>query len=366
MKRIYIITRHAIANYGSLLQSMATVNYFKSLGYESFIIDYISKNENVLNNLNNYAVNRNLHGIKKIAYILLKLPEEYKKNYKFLKMRKKYLLMTNNYSSADEMKNKFDNSILCSGGDQLWGYMPNMKLDEAYYLSFSNKTNNLISFSSSFGRYDFDKYNCKIIKEKLSRYDAITVREKSAVEFLNQIGVKSNCVLDPTLLVDKNMYETISEIRYIKKDYILVYKLRQDQKLNELAKKIADKYKLKIVFVSNTIFNNNKEGKTFINPQLSKLISLFKYSSFVITDSFHATVLSVIFEKEFYTHLPGKTNARIIDFVDSLELNDRVFYDSCDFEKNKNINYSNVNSKLKVMRDKSNDIILNILKKIND
>ena len=64
--------------------------------------------------------------------------------------------------------------------------------------------------------------------------------------------------------------------------------------------------------------------------------------------------------------MPGKTNARIIDFVDSLELNDRVFYDSCDFEKNKNINYSNVNSKLKVMRDKSNDIILNILKKIND
>ena len=86
MKKIYIITRHAIANYGSLLQSMATVNYFKSLGYESFIIDYISKNENVLHNLNNYAINRNLHGIKKFAYVLLKIPEEYKKNYKFLKM----------------------------------------------------------------------------------------------------------------------------------------------------------------------------------------------------------------------------------------------------------------------------------------
>ena len=344
MKKVNIITRHAVSNYGSLMQTIATVDVFKQLGYKCEVIDYLNSNEEVLNSLKNFALNRNLNGLKKLAYIVLKYPSEKKKYKIFNKMRKTYLPLTKRYSNSKEMKNAFNNEILCSGGDQLWGYMPNNQLDTAYYLDFANDTNKCISFSSSFGRYDFNDNEKEVISSNLKKYSFITVREESAVKYINNFNLDAKLVLDPTLLVEKKLWHQLANDYKPKEDFVLVYKLRQDEKLNNLAERIANENGLKIIYITNTVFNKNSNGKTLVNKKLSIVLSLFKNANYVVTDSFHATVLSIIFEKKFCTHLPGKTNARIIDFLDMLSISERIYYDVEFYSYNDEINYLKVNS----------------------
>ena len=361
MKSLFVITRHAICNYGSLLQSIATIHYFESKGFDTYIIDYISNEESVIKNLINYANNRKLSGIKRLVYYVLKFPEEQKKYFQFQNMRKKYLKMTTRYSSETEMSEKFNGSILCSGGDQLWGYMPNMHLDDAYYLNFGNETNQYISLSSSFGRYDFNNLEIMQIKKNLIKYNFITVREASAKNFLSNLGIKSHEVLDPTLLVDKQLWLGMCDSSYASERYVLVYKLRQDDKLVEFANVISKKLNVKIIYITNSSFNRSKNGKTLINPDISTVLSLFKHAQMVITDSFHATVLATIYEKDFYVHLPNGTGARIVDFVEKLKLDNRIIDNSYEINIENKIDYQKVNSLLKEERAKSDEIISKML-----
>lgn len=363
-KKIYIITRHAVSNYGSLLQTIATSKIFENYGYETKIIDYISKKETIINNLKNFANNRNLRGIKKILYFVLKYPGEIKKYFMFKKERKKYLSLTHRISNFDNKNIDFSNTILCSGGDQLWGYMPYNQLDRNYYLCFGSKNNKYISFSSSFGRYDFSKEEKEFILKNLKKYCFITVREESAVSFLNQLGISSNCILDPTLLVNKSVWFSICSKKIYRKRYILVYKLRQDDQLNKLAEKIqkAENEKLDILYITNTYFNKNGKGKNIINPKLEYVLQLFKNSEYVVTDSFHANVLAVIFQKNYFVHLPGDTNSRIIDFNKKIGQEKRIIdnYEECNiFDK---IDYYKVDMILENEKKKSFDIIDKMIK----
>lgn len=322
---INIITRHAINNYGSFLQTYASIKILENMGFDCRIIDYISNDENLFGNLKNFAKMRGLKGLKRIIYIMLKFPEEFYKNIKFSKQRNKYFKMTKRFS--EKTIKQFDDSILCSGSDQLWGYMPNGTIDWTYYLNFANHNNTLFSLSSSFGRYDFCEKEMDIMSKLLNKYQFITVREKSAVEFVSKFGVSARHVLDPTLLVNRTEYYNLASPKINKGKYVLVYKLRHDEQLDKLALVLSKKYNLEIKYITNSIFFRNKNGKNYPNKSINKVLAMFRDSQYVVTDSFHATVLSTIFEKEFYTHLPGKTNSRIIDFLDMLDLSDRYFDD---------------------------------------
>lgn len=363
-KKVKIITRHAINNYGSFLQSYATLLLFKEMGYEPEIIDYISKNEKLFGNLISFANKRNYNFVKKMIYIMVKFPEELYKNIKFAKQRKKHLKLTKKYNSSEKMQGKFDDCILCSGSDQLWGYMPNEEIDFTYYLNFSNETNRLISLSSSFGRYDFSQENIDLIKNHLDKYDFITVREESAKKFLEGINISSTHVLDPTLLVDRSIYHEFAKQKANKGEYIVVYKLRHDNQLDELANVLAEKHNLKIKYITNSIFFKNKNGKNYANKSVKKVLSLIRDSKFVVTDSFHATVLSVIFSKNFFTHLPGKTNSRIVDFLDSLNLSNRYFSDIKDLNVElENVSYESV---YKIIDSYKEECIKNIKELLNN
>lgn len=359
MKKVNVITRHAVSNYGSLMQTIATVDVFKQLGYKCEVIDYLNSNEEVLNSLKNFALNRNLNGLKKLAYIVLKYPSEKKKYKIFNKMRKVYLPLTKRYSSSKEMNNEFEGEILCSGGDQLWGYMPNNQLDTAYYLDFANESNKCISFSSSFGRYDFNEIERNIICNNLKKYNFITVREKSAVKYITDFNLDAKLVLDPTLLVEKSLWHKLANNYKLDYEYVLVYKLRQDEKLNSLAEKIAKENNIKIIYITNTVFNKNSNGENYINKDLATVLALFKNAKYVVTDSFHATVLSIIFEKKFSTHLPGKTNARIVDFLNMLSISERIYDDIDTFDYNNSIDYDSINNKLEETKQLDLEFIKN-------
>ena len=273
-------------------------------------------------------------------------------------------MMTRKFNSSEKMQCAFNNSLLCAGSDQLWGFMPNSEIDYAYYLNFGNDSNFFMSFSSSFGRYDFNEIELKNIKKHLEKFNLLTVRESSAVNFLRTLSIDSTEILDPTLMIDSSIYKKISGRRIIKENYIVVYKLRNDHQLELLSSLLSQKFNLKIVYISNTYFHFNKSGKTFVNPDLSLMLSLFKYSDMIISDSFHATVFSIIFEKQFYTHLPGKTNSRIVDFLNGIDLEKRFFSNINELDFNNRIDFTSINNKINKKREIYSKFLITELDKI--
>ena len=369
MKKIEIITRHAIANYGSILQAIATQTFFNELGSEARIIDYVSKNETVFNGTKTFS-NRCKNKLKRLVYVLVKLPDEFIKNAKFKKFRKKTLNLTPKFDSIEALQNyDFSDSYLCAGSDQLWGYMPNGKIDPAYFLDFGTSKNTFFSYSASLGRTDFNEEYYKNLNEYLAKFSFITVREQSGVSLIEgKTPYQAKHVLDPTLMLERDFWLDYADKKIKEKPYILLYQLRRNSFIDQYAKAVAKKYNLKIVRVSTSIYDIFRFGKKKILKDPKTVLSLFKNAECVISDSFHATVFSLIFNKKFVDVLPKTTHERITDLLRLVGLQSRVVNELTEQSLNEiegDIDYNAVNERLNAYRTESREIFARELGKLS-
>lgn len=363
---IKVITRHGPSNYGSLLQSIATMKLIEKLGHKCTIIDYERRDERGLKSILASIHKKrewNHNFLKKIAYIAIRYPIEMNAQCKFDKMRKKHLNMTARYSSSFALKGlKAD--IFMTGSDQVWGPLSTQMYDEAYFLHFAGSETKKIAYSASFGRTDFNDDIVSKYKKMLSNYNAIAVRENSAVELLNQWSIPcAGQVLDPTLMITPEEWS-----KFIKEDikgkYILVYQLHNNPLLNDYAKKLAKYTELPLLRISPSFHQIRRGGKLVYLPDLGEFLSYIKNCTYLITDSFHGTAFALTFNKQFLEILPNnKTSSRNQSILQLTGLENRVIIDFNDFSKvNEIIEYNKVNTVLNRERQKSLDILKGFLK----
>ena len=363
---IKVITRHAPSNYGSLLQSIATLHILERLGNDVQIIDYRREDErgfNIikthLNNLKEWSGNP----IKKLIYILLRYPEELIAERKFNDMRNKYLRMTQEFNNTADMKN-LQADIFMTGSDQVWGPMLCGSYDDAYFLEFVKQTKK-IAYAASFGRTEFTPEILSKYKAMLAKYDDITVREDSAVEILN--GMKIGCrgqVLDPTLLMtEEDWNHLIGTRRKAPNDYILIYQLNNSN-VSVYAKQLAEKMKLPLYRITPYYHQVTNCGKMIYLPDVSDFLSYIKNCRCLVTDSFHGTAFALTFKKQFVTVLPqNSTNTRSLSILKLLNLEKQAVTDMTDIDlDSKTINYEIVDMILAQEREKSLKILNNMLK----
>ncbi|CBK75200.1 Polysaccharide pyruvyl transferase [Butyrivibrio fibrisolvens 16/4] len=241
--KVDVITRHAITNYGSLLQALATQTVIEELGHECEIIDYIRTDESYREHEKTLLKNKkkwNNNPFIRFAYLTLRQPESIMAGKKFEKQRDGYLKLSKRYSSREALKNdppKAD--VYMTGSDQVWGPTEDGSYDDNYCLSFANGMKK-ISYAASFGRTDMTSETREYFIKHLSTYDHVAVREDSAVKMLRNFGIESEQVLDPTLLYGEEFWNKYTKEATSKK-YILVYQLHNDKKLGEYAEKVAKK-----------------------------------------------------------------------------------------------------------------------------
>ena len=357
---IKVITRHAPSNYGSLLQSIATVTILERLGHTCEIIDYIRDDEHGLK-----AVTTVLDGkqgwngnlLKKLAYIALRYPEEKRAEMKFSRMRKKYLKLTGRCRTHEELK-QLDADVFMTGSDQVWGPTLNGRYDEAYFLSFV-KDKPKTAYAASFGRTDFTPQVLSEYKKLLSAYSGIAVRENSAVDLLAQMNIPcAGQVLDPTLLLTGEEWG-----KWIEKDvqgkYVLVYQLHNNPALSDYAVRFARHVGLPLYRVSPTFHQYRRGGKFVYLPGLGEFLSYIKNCTYFITDSFHGTAFALNFNRQFIEILPNnKTGSRNQSILQLTGLQDRIVtdYDNLSIS-NRKIDYESVNAVLRCEREKSMSIM---------
>ena len=358
---IKVITRHAPSNYGSLLQSIATQTILERLGHNCEIIDYIRDDEHGLKAIMTSLKNKpswNSNAVKRMAYILMRYPAEKLAEIKFEKMRKRYLKLTVLCRTHGEL-GKLKADIFMTGSDQVWGPTLNGKHDGAYFLSFVEGKPKL-AYAASFGRTEFTEDVVEQYKNMLSCYNAITVREDSAVELLYEWGIRCDGqVLDPTLLLTADEWSNFIQGCEKKGNYVLVYQIHNDKNLGRYAKRFAEYVGLPIVRVSPYLHQISREGSLRLLPNMDKFLSYIRECDYMITDSFHGTAFALNFNRQFIEILPNnKTGSRNQSILQLTGLQDRIVTDYDDFSlADKAIDYSNVNGIIVKERKRSMDIL---------
>lgn len=353
---VKVITRHAPSNYGSLLQSVATIKIIEYLGYEAEIIDYRRADESGLEKVWTEAKQKYDNPLKQLAYTIVRYPIERYAETRFDKMRVAYLPMTK-VCSSHSMLSLLEADVFMTGSDQVWGPMVNGMYDSAYFLQFT-KCGKRVSYAASFGKTKFDEFTITDYKKMLATYDKIAVREDSAVQLLESWKL-TNCigqVLDPTLLLSGDEWRKWASIdKSEKKPYILVYQLHNDPNLSTYAKNLANKMGMELVRVNPFIHQIRRGGRFVCCPDVKDFLRLINESTIMVTDSFHGTCFAINLNKQFVEVLPNNgTGIRNQSILKLVGLSDRIITDYSDWSiTNHEIDYYSVNSILDTERQNS-------------
>lgn len=283
MKKAAIITICDNYNYGNRLQNYALHKVLINLGI---------KNDTIWDEKEN-----NLNGKKKLLlkYILSLIKPKFKKNISFnIFTRKNISNKYVNLNKLDEINKEYDYFIV--GSDQIWNYNFG-HANEKDFLRFANY-NQTISYAPSFGVSNIDNEWKEKIYDGVNHIKHLSVREQQGAKMIKKLTNRdAQVVLDPTLLLSKEEWCKVQQKpkKMISQKYILTYFLGEiSLQLNKEMNKIKEESNLEII-------NLNKiEDKYFYYCGPSEFLYLFNHAELILTDSFHACVFSMIFNKPFY------------------------------------------------------------------
>lgn len=349
--KIKTITCHDVYNSGASLQAYALMKYLEGNGNQVEIIDY--KPDYLSNHYNLWAITNPKYEkniILKVIYLILKFPERVlalRNKVKYDKFRERYLNITRErYLSNNDLKRNIPKAdVYICGSDQIWNTKFNNGKDPAFYLDFVPMEKIKASYAASFATDSIDEELKEIIKERISELDYVGVREISALDILESLGIKNGVqVLDPVFLLDKFKWEELTYEINSNEKYIFIYDFDGNELIKEVAFKLAKEKKLKIY----TVFKTNYSDKIIKNMGPIDFISYIKNAEFIISNSFHGTAFSIIFEKQFaVVNRKEAINTRMRDLLEILNIKDRLISEDYDFNNIiKLIDYNKVSKNL--------------------
>lgn len=345
--RIVVLTKHYVKNYGSVLQTLATQEVLGSITDEVIIGNYIRPEAVGTNFINAVLKNRKRNRIKDVAYKVILYPTIVRWEKIFGEFVKTNINVSEPvcYSSEELFETLPKGDVYCTGSDMVWNDETNGGFLPAYFLEFVPDGVKKISFASSFGKESFSEEQNRILHSKLKSYDAISVRENSAVKVIEHLGLSAKNVLDPSLCVDRDYWKKcVAHNKY--GDYLLVYQLTSNKQFDDYAKKLAKKYGVKLIRICTRYDNLTKPGIPVLLPTVEQWITLFWHAKYIVTDSFHGTAFSINLNKEVVTLPPRQYESRLRSIMEVLKI-DRYrnnYEDMSIFDVP--IDYTAVNSRL--------------------
>lgn len=345
-KRIAIITMyHKSTNYGGVLQAYALVKVLEELGYSAIQVSYkhnrYRKNKNLI-----YSIMRTLyHQLIKIRIAIWNMPIQKDLNSKIRKFSKfRDSILHTNPLADDELcilNDSFD--VFIVGSDQVWH--PN-NFGTAYSLSFVDKNKKRIAYSASIAHPNIPPEKQESYKKELQKYYSISVREKLSVTLIEDLGFQATRTLDPTLLLDRSDWEDIASDSMFKSKYIFCYFFENDDQRKVLVERVSRITKLPIISLAsldNRYHRKNKWKKInqIIDAAPQDLLALIRDASYIFTDSYHVSVFSCLFEKDFFVFSRGEMGSRIETLLNDFDCLDRFIhdheYDSFDLKIKRNL-----------------------------
>lgn len=343
--KIGILTQHFLLNYGGIIQNYALQQVLMKLGHEPLTFEHdtcYSRTRWFLRSAKHVLKSHSLKGLPVYPTYQGRIG-----NKNFIKFVLKNIKSVPVTDFTPSLTAQYGIDAYVVGSDQVWRPAFNLgpRLGNMF-LNFADDKVKKFSYAASFGCKEWE-YNeeqerrCGMLSK---RFDAISVREASGVELCKEhFGVDATLVLDPTLLLDKEDYAKVCAEVPKKQKHIFVYSLVVGESVMNVASKVSEAKGLPIVV-------KEAGGKVKKEDTIEDWFAEFRDAEYVVTDSFHGMVFSIIFNKPFSIVMnPSGGNDRYISLLSQLGLMDRIIKDN-QISSLESINWDGVNKKLEVLR----------------
>ena len=307
--RIGILTLPLHTNYGGILQAYALQTVLERMGHEVVILDKGQHRHLPLWKMP-YSYPKRI--FKK--YILGKKSERiffeywYNRTYPIVSQHTQKFI--NTYMHVElvanlNLLNEKDFDAIVVGSDQIWRvyYYPQI---ENGFLAFAKDWKHVkrIAYAPSFGidEWEYSEEQTRKCRQLVQKFDAVSVREVSGVKLCREhLGVEAKHVLDPTMLLDKEDYlYLISRAEVVRhSNTLLQYVLDKNEEIRVLIQAVAQDKHLDVVCANSKVEDYTASLDERIQPPVEQWLAGFCDADFVVTDSFHACVFSIIFNKPF-------------------------------------------------------------------
>lgn len=351
--KIGILTLHRANNYGAALQCYALQCTLQSLGYDAWVIDYRQPDTErsykpfQWNSIRQHILNPKLLCKDLTIRPLLAILRQIAYN----RFRGKYFRTTQPVRHAADMPQDFD--VYLIGSDQLWsiqclGY----NIEPAYFGEFPHSQDSRVcSYAISSNIQSLETIGKDKLGQYLKNFNILSVREETIAAYILQAtGFKARIDIDPTLLVDSTVWESITPRRHRMKDkYVLMYFLLPEQK--KYAAAFAAHLGLRLIEV----------GKVAMSP--TDFLAYVKHATYIVGGSFHIAVFSIVFQKQFF--IIKKNNGfdvRSASLLHNLHLENRMINaeDLLHVDARKPINFNAALTSTKNLRQQSTEYLNNL------
>lgn len=360
--KIGIITQPLINNYGGILQNYALQTILKRIGCVPitlnqehtplelsrmhFIASYFKR---LLRRLSGEK-QMFLNPLKEDRYVFTTCPSIKKFIDKYISK----IDVKDDLMKCPELTRSYDGFVV--GSDQIWRplYSPNIL---NLFLDFASDATIKVAYAASFGTdvWEYSSSLAEKAKLLIKRFNGISVREKSGVNLCKaNLDADAVHVLDPTLLLSKDDYVSLCpKVKNLEK-YIAVYLLDKNKSKIKAVERIAKNANCKIRYIGERSFNDCQSIECWLSSILG--------SEFVITDSFHGSVFSIIFNRPFITfYNRERGNARLESLLSDFDLLDNLVIPESHIEINREVDWNKVNNKIRVRKEISLKFLKNAL-----
>lgn len=350
--KIGILTFHCAINYGAVLQTYGLCQYLRNMGHEVWVIDY---RPHYLRNLYKiYSTHRfeaqrlQPCGIRELRE-LLSVPTRLSRKAKFHRFLAQHIPIAQ--LDLQDTTHGFDAFVF--GSDQIWNpchtYFDPVFFADAPAFRVSRR----VSYAASAGSADYLKGGSQTkIKSLLSNFHAISVREESLAHYLaDECGLDAQIHIDPVLLAGYSAFNGIVSPVQAKRPYVLLFTLDDYRHGLPIAEQIAGEEGLEIkIAVSSLITFKDRHVMQALS--IEKLLGYIMNASHVVTSSYHGTVLSILFRREFTAFYDNeRSGERIVELLSDLGLQDRLHVSGTTGKKE--IDWNQVHERLEMCREKS-------------
>lgn len=351
--RTGILTFHNADNYGAVLQCYALQEALVSLGHDVSIIDYCNNFVESCYKVTpiSHFIRCFIHTFKTEPWMKDQINRRIKKR-KFKRFRTNYLNINPRQNDQD-IPQIYDTYII--GSDQVWNECCTNEFDPIYFGNFNKPQNSKIyGYAISANQDTLNSLGINNLKTIASRFEKLSFREqKFQYQFNNLTNIEARIDIDPTLLHNKEFWDNLTNNKFSRDKYVLVYELLKNpldkDAITRKATEFANKHGLSIIDISKS------------NYSVNEFVSLFKYATCVFTTSFHATVFALIFNRPLYSFkLNSVRDERYVNLLTEVNAQNAIAEFTDEPDEFPDINYQIINAKIEEMRQKSIDYLKSI------
>ena len=377
MKNIGIITFHFPHNVGAVLQCVALQKKIQYMGATPYVIDYRPKyhtdmykairnpflgayahvkafnNRGIFHSIYMYA----RHFIS-ICISNLSAKDTLDRENKFNIFINENLNLTKRYTSNQALRMEPPKcDIYICGSDQIWNSdITNGCIDDAYYLNFGNEFVKRVAYAPS---AQIKSEQLEEIIKLLKKFELISVREiDSQKQLMEAINKEISVQVDPTLLLERSEYKEFEKDINLK-GYILFYglKTKKSQGMLRFLKKIREYTNLPVVDISANEWKISAEYRnSTVEP--GEFLGYIKNASYVVTNSFHGTVFSLMYHVPMWCFIPSLKGTRISNLLIQLGLENRIIEKCENVDLEEKVDFTLVDERLSMLRKQAEDFLM--------